>query len=305
MVKILFGADLGLFELTKTEEVAYTFCIKQEESLEELYYFTGKILGKALFENIPINCPLSKVIFKHLTNNSLNFEDLAFQDQTLYGSLCYVQNNSVEGVLYETFSVIKEYQGQIQIIPLINGGEDIAVTDQNKHQFIDLRYKFETRTGFETALENLKSGFYSVIPKDIICSLESDELELALGGSPFIDIEDWKEFTEYRGVFNKDHKLIKKFWNVLRAFSQEKLSKLLTFVTGASRVPIQGFRSLKTLRGEKAIFTLEPMPYSENSLPRAHTCFNRLDLPLYKRKRDLKEALECVLNNYAIGFGLE
>eukprot|EP00358_Blepharisma_japonicum_P005084 CAMPEP_0202944272 /NCGR_PEP_ID=MMETSP1395-20130829/5007_1 /ASSEMBLY_ACC=CAM_ASM_000871 /TAXON_ID=5961 /ORGANISM="Blepharisma japonicum, Strain Stock R1072" /LENGTH=217 /DNA_ID=CAMNT_0049642839 /DNA_START=358 /DNA_END=1011 /DNA_ORIENTATION=+ len=190
LIKVLFAPDLGLFEFTKTEEVAYTIPIKPEEHMEELYYFTGKVLGKALFENIPVNCPLSKVIFKHLVGKKVIFSDLIYQDQALYSSLNYITTNSVKGVLFETFSVIKEYQGQVNVIPLIPDGEDKTVTDGNKEEYIRLRYQFEIDTGFKVALENLKLGFYSVIPKEIISELEPDEIELALCGSPFIDIED-------------------------------------------------------------------------------------------------------------------
>lgn len=42
-----------------------------------------------------------------------------------------------------------------------------------------------------------------------------------------------------------------------------------------------------------------------HNLPRAHTCFNRLDLPKYPSYNHCKTAIDFVANNEIIGFGLE
>ena len=40
-------------------------------------------------------------------------------------------------------------------------------------------------------------------------------------------------------------------------------------------------------------------------LPRAHTCFNRIDLPVYKSQEDLKKYVEMAVALEAVGFGIE
>ena len=54
-------------------------------------------------------------------------------------------------------------------------------------------------------------------------------------------------------------------------------------------------------------FTIEQMAYdSKAPYPRAHTCFNRLQLPKYKTYKQLKENLDYVVQQDQIyGFGLE
>ena len=42
-----------------------------------------------------------------------------------------------------------------------------------------------------------------------------------------------------------------------------------------------------------------------SNLPKAHTCFNRLDLPRYPTYNYLKEAIDYIAKNDIIGFGLE
>lgn len=42
-----------------------------------------------------------------------------------------------------------------------------------------------------------------------------------------------------------------------------------------------------------------------DNLPRAHTCFNRLDLPKYPSYNHLKTAVDFIADNDIVGFGLE
>lgn len=66
-------------------------------------------------------------------------------------------------------------------------------------------------------------------------------------------------------------------------------SRLLQFVTGTSRVPMNGFKELYGSNGPQP-FTIEKWG-APNNLPRSHTCFNRLDLPPYESYQELKDKL--------------
>uniref|UniRef100_A0A3B3XYF3 HECT-type E3 ubiquitin transferase n=1 Tax=Poecilia mexicana TaxID=48701 RepID=A0A3B3XYF3_9TELE len=65
--------------------------------------------------------------------------------------------------------------------------------------------------------------------------------------------------------------------------------RLLQFVTGTSSVPYEGFASLRGSNGLRR-FCIEKWG-KVTSLPRAHTCFNRLDLPPYPSYTTLYEKL--------------
>ena len=41
------------------------------------------------------------------------------------------------------------------------------------------------------------------------------------------------------------------------------------------------------------------------NLPKAHTCFNRLDLPKYPDTATLIEALDFIANTDIVGFGID
>lgn len=299
LIKQLFSEDMQLFQRTKTPEVSYV--ISPYGSQPELYYFTGRILAKAIFENIPVHCPLCITVLKHLLDLEVNFEDIKYQDLDLYNSLQVVSNSSIENVFIGYFALEKGYD----VYELVKNGSEISITEENKTQYLDLRFKFETIGSMEPGLSHFKRGFSSVIPIGIISELQPEELDKLLCGKNEIDIEEWKNYTEYKGEFSSNHKVIKWFWAVIKEFSQDELAKLMIFVTGTSRVPIEGFSGLKTLRGDPAHFTLQSIDYYRKILPRAHTCFNRLDLPLYQSKSEIKDALIFVIKNHTLGFGLE
>lgn len=55
-------------------------------------------------------------------------------------------------------------------------------------------------------------------------------------------------------------------------------------------MPVEGFKGLEANRGEKAYFTLQSTDFDIlKPWPIAHTCFNRIDLPIYKNKLDMKK----------------
>ncbi|VVC89078.1 unnamed protein product, partial [Leptidea sinapis] len=81
---------------------------------------------------------------------------------------------------------------------------------------------------------------------------------------------------------------------IVEEFDGEMRSRLLQFVTGSRRVPLAGFRALQGSTGAAAprLFTLHLVAdASPDSLPKAHTCFNRLDLPPYPSKEKLRDKL--------------
>lgn len=72
-------------------------------------------------------------------------------------------------------------------------------------------------------------------------------------------------------------------------FTNEQRLRLVQFVTGTSSIPYEGFSALRGSTGPRR-FCIERWGRVE-SLPRAHTCFNRLDLPPYPTPQLLHEKL--------------
>uniref|UniRef100_A0A3Q2T3A6 HECT-type E3 ubiquitin transferase n=1 Tax=Fundulus heteroclitus TaxID=8078 RepID=A0A3Q2T3A6_FUNHE len=85
-------------------------------------------------------------------------------------------------------------------------------------------------------------------------------------------------------------------------FTNEQRLRLLQFVTGTSSVPYEGFAALRGSNGLRR-FCIEKWG-KVTSLPRAHTCFNRLDLPPYPSYTTLYEKLLIAVEETST-FGLE
>lgn len=59
-----------------------------------------------------------------------------------------------------------------------------------------------------------------------------------------IDIQDWRANTRLKHC-TADSNVVKWFWKAVESFDEERRARLLQFVTGSSRVPLQGFKALQ------------------------------------------------------------
>ncbi|CAH0484391.1 unnamed protein product [Peronospora farinosa] len=166
-------------------------------------------------------------------------------------------------------------------------------------------------------LEALLQGLYDVLPRTLLVVFDYQELELLLCGVPSIDVADWESHTDIHYLragqgFNKPTSPechdVQWFWDAVRAFSQEKRARLLQFVTGTSRVPAEGFRALLSNGGRIRRFGLQMVSINASPIglyPKAHTCFNRLDLPVYRSYEELVTYLTLVINMEITGFTMQ
>ena len=82
------------------------------------------------------------------------------------------------------------------------------------------------------------------------------------------------------------------------------LSSISISYTGTSGVPIQGFSHLQGNDGSIRKFTLHG-DRNVKVFPRAHTCFNRIDMPIYKTKAEMQKWLTMAISMESTGFGIE
>lgn len=107
----------------------------------------------------------------------------------------------------------------------------------------------------------------------MISIFNEQELELLISGLPDIDIDDWKSNTEYQN-YTPSSQQIQWFWRAVRSFDKEERAKLLQFVTGTSKVPLNGFKELEGMNGISR-FNIHRDYGDKDRLPSSHTCFNR------------------------------
>ena len=302
----------NLFEKSDTNEISYI--IKKNINItnksKSKFTFIGKLLAKALLENLTVNCCFNKIIFQILLNEIITLDDLVFIDKPLYTSLKNLIEMNKKGedisILELYFSIqYKDSKNKLITNELIENGDSIQVKSENLDLYIQKRIEYLIKTQ-KKSVNLIKQGFNSIIPIKELLIFNSDQLSLLINGTPFIDVDDWRINTTYKNYEELDE-VITIFWDILSNLSQEELSKFLLFCTGSTRVPIGGFKTLESNRGNICKFSITKIEYypKQKNFIRAHTCFNRLDLPNFPNREKIKEAIKFAIENETLGFGID
>ena len=262
------------------------------------FRFIGRMLAKIIIEGFNISIHFDKSVYKYLLGLKCTLQDLEEIDPQFYNSLMWIKNNKIENILNLTFSVENNNFGFNEIIDLIPEGRQVLVTDDNKNDYIDLVVENRLIKSVEKQLNAMREGLFEMIDEDIICIFNEKELELLICGIPDINIDDWKNNTEYIG-YTSHSRNISWFWKAVEGFTPEEKAKLLQFCTGSSRVPFEGFKNLQSTNGYQK-FSINKI--STNRLPSAHTCFNQLDLPEYTSYEELRKNILYAINECQGGF---
>lgn len=294
----LFSPSFGLFKKTNTSEISYIFNENSaliRSNSAEYYTFCGQIIAKALFERIPIKAFLSKHILKQIVNAPLSSDDLKYYDTELWKSIKFLQETSLEeNSTGTTFTVMSNGK----LIELKEQGNSIQLKESNKAEFIDLFWKYHLTKIAEEQFMSMMIGFISLIPKEIMPVFDADELELLLCGDQTIDIKDWEENTIYAGIYSENHYIIKWFWKIIKKFNKEEVEKFLQFCTGSFRVPAEGFSGLTSKNGKISLFCIDSRNLEKNNnFIISHTCFNRIEVPVYKSMKEMEDVMKIIINS--------
>ncbi|KFW05312.1 E3 ubiquitin-protein ligase NEDD4, partial [Fulmarus glacialis] len=295
--KEMFNPYYGLFEYSATDN--YTLQINPNSGLcneDHLSYFKfiGRVAGMAVYHGKLLDAFFIRPFYKMMLQKPITLHDMESVDSEYYNSLRWIlENDPTE--LDLRFVVDEELFGQTHQHELKSGGSEIVVTNKNKRDYIHLVIQWRFVSRVQKQMAAFKEGFFELIPQDLIKIFDENELELLMCGLGDVDVADWKLHTKYKNGYNINHQVIQWFWKAVLMMDSEKRIRLLQFVTGTSRVPMNGFAELYGSNGPQ-LFTVEQWGTPEK-LPRAHTCFNRLDLPPYDSFEDLWDKLLLAIEN--------
>ena len=295
---------------TKADTKDYSIKVYNDKNFSKnklkIFEFIGKIFVLALLNDLTINSCFNIYIYKIILDEPVELEDLIFIDSEIYHSIQKLQK-------LENFSNLELYfaenekdeKGNVNSINFILDGANIPVTKENMSYYFQKKIEYIMNKD-RPYINHIKKSIFSYIPETLIKIFTANELELMLNGTPFIDVSDWIENTEYEGYSPSDEIIIN-FWDIVRELPQEKLSRLLQFSTGSTRVPVGGFKSLQSNRGNIAPFSIYRLEYEKGkrNYIKARTCFNRINLPNFPDKEKLLEGINFVIDNEILGFGIE
>ncbi|XP_065219668.1 E3 ubiquitin-protein ligase NEDD4 isoform X1 [Planococcus citri] len=289
--KEMFNPYYGLFEYSAVDN--YTLQINPMSGIcneEHLNYFAfiGRVAGMAVYHGKLLDAFFIRPFYKMMLGKPIELKDMESVDSEYYNSLLWIKEND-PSELELTFSLDEETFGHTSHHELKSNGANIPVTQDNKDEYISLVIQWRFVSRVQSQMSAFLEGFSQLVPLNLIKIFDENELELLMCGIQNIDVKDWKQNTSYKGDYNVNSKTIQWFWRIVLSFNNEMRARLLQFVTGTSRVPMNGFKELYGSNGPQ-LFTIEKWGTPDN-YPRAHTCFNRLDLPPYESYQQLKEKL--------------
>uniref|UniRef100_A0A663NC45 HECT-type E3 ubiquitin transferase n=1 Tax=Athene cunicularia TaxID=194338 RepID=A0A663NC45_ATHCN len=283
--KEMFNPYYGLFEYSATIAVCYPWAVFGRGKVQDSEGNASSLLGFFI-----------RPFYKMMLGKPITLKDMESVDSEYYNSLKWIlENDPTE--LDLMFCIDEENFGQTYQVDLKPNGSEIMVTNENKREYIDLVIQWR----FVNRVQKQMNAFLEVITQyhPINTITIYFYLQLLMCGLGDVDVNDWRQHTIYKNGYCPNHPVIQWFWKAVLLMDAEKRIRLLQFVTGTSRVPMNGFAELYGSNGPQ-LFTIEQWG-SPDKLPRAHTCFNRLDLPLYESFEDLREKLLMAVEN-AQGF---
>ncbi|XP_078521174.1 E3 ubiquitin-protein ligase SMURF1 isoform X2 [Lissotriton helveticus] len=297
----------GLFQYS-TDNI-YTLQINPDSSINpdhlSYFHFVGRIMGLAVFHGHYINGGFTVPFYKQLLGKPIQLSDLESVDPELHKSLVWILENDITPVLDHTFCVEHNAFGRILQHELKPNGRNVPVTEENKKEYVRLYVNWRFMRGIEAQFLALQKGFNELIPQHLLKPFDQKELELIIGGLDKIDLNDWKVNTRLKHCM-ADSNIVKWFWQAVETFDEERRARLLQFVTGSTRVPLQGFKALQGSTGAAGprLFTIHLIDANTDNLPKAHTCFNRIDIPPYESYEKLYEKLLTAVEE-TCGFAVE
>uniref|UniRef100_W5MAZ4 E3 ubiquitin-protein ligase n=1 Tax=Lepisosteus oculatus TaxID=7918 RepID=W5MAZ4_LEPOC len=297
----------GLFQYS-TDNI-YTLQINPDSSINpdhlSYFHFVGRIMGLAVFHGHYINGGFTLPFYKQLLGKPIQLSDLETVDPELHKSLVWILENDITPVLDHTFCVEHNAFGKFLQHELKPNGRNIPVTEENKKEYVRLYVNWRFMRGIEAQFLALQKGFNELIPQHLLKPFDNKELELIIGGLGKIDLNDWKANTRLKHCV-ADSNIVKWFWQAVESFDEERRGRLLQFVTGSTRVPLQGFKALQGSTGSAGprLFTIHLIDANTDNLPKAHTCFNRIDIPPYESYEKLFEKLLTAVEE-TCGFAVE
>ena len=247
LLKTSVDPNLGFFRLTKDNLLYPNPNVHLlVEDYPKHYYFIGRILGKALYENLLVELPFAEFFLSKIVGrqSDVDVHHLASLDPVMYRNLLYLKSYKADVTdLGLDFTVLSDELGECKVDELKPCGANIPVNNHNRIEYIHLMADYKLNKQIRAQCYAFKQGIGNVIPLDWLQMFNNKELQVLISGAQIpVDVNDLKLHTNYTGGYTPEHPTITAFWKVVNEFSDLQKGQLLKFVTSCSRPPLLGFK---------------------------------------------------------------
>ena len=295
---------------------------------KDIKYFKllGYIIARSIYDDRLVDFPISKVFWNILFNKGVKLSDIEIIDKDLYKFLkdmlelikkkkeIIEKEPNISGEELENKVLYNNQKlGSADIyftfpgydLELKPNGKDILLNIKNLEEYINLIYDFIFYKGINKVTEAFKEGFNIVFDINELRCFSGEELEEIIFGT---DKQKWEKEILYENLkpehgYNKNSKIFNELIEYMASLDKEEQKKFLIFTTGASRLPLGGFKALSP----KLTVVKKSMNGNDNPdhfLPTVMTCQNYLKIPEYSSYNILKEKFNLAMNEGSNEFHL-
>ncbi|ORY64454.1 uncharacterized protein BCR38DRAFT_343583 [Pseudomassariella vexata] len=318
LVREVFNPDHGLFVFDEDSQHCYFNPHTFETS--DQYFLVGVVLGLAIYHSTILDIALPPFAFRKLLAAApapstgitgllrppmtYSLSDLReYRPRLAHGLKQLLEfEGDVESTFCRDFVIETEKYGTTIRTPLCPGGENMQVTNNNRHKFVELYVRYLLDTSVSRQFEPFKRGFFTVCAGNALSLFRPEEIELLVRGSDEpLDIATLRAvatYTNWEPDKSSEPELeptVDWFWKSFAAASPADQRRLLSFITGSDRIPAMGAASL--------VIKINCLGDDIGRYPTAQTCFNALNLFRYRLQESLEVKLWGAVRE-SEGFGL-
>ena len=199
-----------------------------------------------------------------------------------------------------------EDQGNIIDISDAGNGHEKLVEFKDIERYVSRALRSRL-TISKVQCEAIKRGISQIVPQALLSMSTSEELEEAVCGKNYIDLELLKRHTKYSGgseQYQKGSKLMNMFWDFMEEITPDDGREFIKFCWGQSRLPPDD----AAFERQNLRFTIQPKEgrtEQDKMLPGARTCFFILYLPNYSTYNILKAKILKAVQMDSVSMMLE
>ena len=187
LARQMFDPNYCLFQPCAADRLTYQPNKASSINPEHLSFFkfVGRIIGKAIYDGRLLDAYFARSLHRQILGKPVDYRDVEWVDPEYYKSLCWILENDptpldltfsveadeVSGITTcaRSLSLTCSFQfGVTKLIELKENGAQIPVTNENKREFVQLSANYRLYSSIKEQIEALVSGFYEIIPKDLI-----------------------------------------------------------------------------------------------------------------------------------------
>ncbi|ETV85916.1 hypothetical protein, variant [Aphanomyces astaci] len=184
--QLAFDPHYGLFQCSDVDHLLFpnpsSSLIHSNDVL--LFEFLGRILGKALFENIVVQPKFSRFFLTKLLGNHNHIHDLPSLDPQLYKNLMFLKTYDGDvSDLGLTFSIGQDCFGVHKEVELVPGGSSVGVTGDNRYRYIHLAAHYYLNGQIARQSAAFVAGLRDVVDVKMLHMFNEPELQVLISGT--------------------------------------------------------------------------------------------------------------------------